>query len=44
MDWNLDFSDPDSGCILQDPDTSFIHKNQIQTGFGFCNLLMKNGL
>jgi len=42
MDWILDFSDPDSGCILQDPDSSFLHKNRIRAGF--CNLLMKSGL
>jgi len=24
MDWILDFSSPDSGCILQDPDSGFL--------------------
>ena len=44
MDWILDFLDTDSGCVQQDPDSAFLYKNRIRTGFGFCNLLMKNGL
>ena len=44
MDWGLDFLDPDSGCVWQDPDSGFLNKNRIRTRFGFCNLLMKNGL
>jgi len=44
MDWILDILDPDSGCVQQDPDSGFLNKNQIGSGFGFCNLLMKNGL
>ena len=44
MDWILDFLDPDSGCVQQDPDSGFLNKNRNRTGFGFCNLLMKNGL
>ena len=44
MDWILDFLDPDSGCDRQDPDSGFLNKNRTRTGFGFCNLLMKNGL
>jgi len=43
MDWILDFLDTDSGCIHQDPVSVFLSKNRILTGFGFCNLLMKNG-
>jgi len=44
MDWILDFLDPDSGCVRQDPGSDFLNKNRIRTGFGFCNFLMKNGL
>jgi len=44
MDWILDFLDPDSGCILQDPVSGFLNKKRIRTGFGFCNLLKKNDL
>ena len=40
----LDFLKPDSGCVWQDPDSGFLNKNRIRTRFGFCNLLMKNGL
>jgi len=38
------FLDLDSCCIRQDPDSGFLNKNRIWTGFGFCNLLMKNSL
>jgi len=44
MDWKLEFLDPDSGCVRQDLDSGFLNKNGTRTGFGFCNLLMKNGL
>ena len=46
MDWILDFltRTPDCGCVRQDPDSGFLNKNGTRTGFGFCNLLMKNGL
>ena len=43
MDWIFDFLDTDSGCVHQDPDSVFLNKNRILTGFGFCNLLMKKG-
>jgi len=44
MDWILDFLDPDSGCVWQNPDSGFFNKNRIRIGLGFCNLLVKNGL
>ena len=44
MDWILDFVDPNSGCVWQDSDPGFRNKNRTRTGFGFFNLLMKNGL
>jgi len=44
MDWILDFLNPDSGCVWQDPDSGFLNKNRFRTGFGFCNLLKKNDL
>jgi len=44
MDWILDFLEPDSGCLRQDPDSNFLNKNRIRAGFGFCNFMMKNGL
>ena len=44
MDWISDFLDPAPGCVRQDPDSGFLNKNRIRTGFGFCNLLVKNGL
>jgi len=44
MDWILDFLDPDSGWVRQDPDSSFLNKNRTRTGFGFCNFLKKNDL
>jgi len=44
MDLILDFLDPDSGCVRQDPDLGFLNKNRGRTRFGFCNLLKKNDL
>jgi len=44
MTWILGFLDPESGCVRQVPDSDFLDKNRIRTGFGFWNLLMKNGL
>jgi len=35
MDWILDFLDPDSGYILQDPDSGFLHKNRIRLDLDF---------
>jgi len=44
MDWIFYFLDLDSDCVRQDPDSGFLNKDRIRSGFGFCNLLMKNGL
>jgi len=38
------FFGPGPGCVRQNPDSGFLKKNRIRTGFGFCNLLVKNGL
>jgi len=35
MDWILDFLDPDSGCVREDPDSGFLNNNQIRAGIGF---------
>jgi len=30
MDWILDYLDPDSGLVRQDPDSGFLNKNRIR--------------